>query len=150
MKTILSVIAMAVIVTACNSNASIEKEVAARMKAHQDSLQLDSFRKAEVIRKDQERAAALAAAQTRAASANRGSTNNYYHSNSGSYSQAQPVKRGWSSAAKGAVIGGAAGALAGVAVDKTDGRGAVIGGLIGAGTGYVIGRSRDRKTGRVQ
>ncbi len=146
MKTILSIIAMAVIVTACNSNASVEKEVAARMKAHKDSLRLDSFEKAEVVKKEEARAVAAAQART----ASRGTTNNYYHSNSGSYSQAQPVKKGWSSAAKGAVIGGAAGALTGIAVDKKDGRGAVIGGVIGAGTGYVIGRSRDRKTGRVQ
>ncbi len=53
MKTILSIIAMAVIVTACNSNASVEKEVAARMKAHKDSLRLDSFEKAEVVKKEE-------------------------------------------------------------------------------------------------
>lgn len=53
-----------------------------------------------------------------------------------------------SSAAKGAIIGGVAGAATGVLIDKKDGRGAVIGGVVGAGTGYSIGRAKDKKTGR--
>jgi hypothetical protein len=48
------------------------------------------------------------------------------------------------------VIGGVAGAATGVLVDKKDGRGAVIGGVLGAGTGYVIGRDKDKKSGRAQ
>ncbi|MNY18343.1 hypothetical protein D3C86_1517190 [compost metagenome] len=58
-------------------------------------------------------------------------------------------KKGWSQAAKGAVIGAGAGALGGILIDKKDGRGAIIGGVVGAGTGYVIGRAQDRKSGRV-
>ncbi len=59
-------------------------------------------------------------------------------------------KKGWSDAAKGAVIGGVVGAGAGAVIDKNKrGRGAIIGGVIGAGAGYAIGRSRDRKSGRV-
>lgn len=61
-----------------------------------------------------------------------------------------PKKKGWSDAAKGTAIGAAAGALGGVLIDKNDARGAIIGGILGAGTGYVIGRAKDRKTGRVQ
>ena len=60
-------------------------------------------------------------------------------------------KKGWSDAAKGAVIGGVVGAGAGAVIDKNKrGRGAIIGGVVGAGAGYAIGRSRDRKSGRVQ
>ncbi len=63
-----------------------------------------------------------------------------------------PVKRdkGWSEAAKGTAIGGGSGAIIGAVVNKNDRvAGAVIGSVIGAGTGYVIGRSQDKKSGRV-
>ena len=61
-----------------------------------------------------------------------------------------PQKKGWSAAAKDGAIGGAAGAAAGALLDK-DSRvfGGVLGGLVGGGAGYLIGRARDRKTGRV-
>ncbi|WP_448636503.1 glycine zipper domain-containing protein [Pedobacter panaciterrae] len=35
-------------------------------------------------------------------------------------------------------------------MDKKKGRGAIIGGVVGAGAGYLIGRDKDRKSGRVQ
>ncbi|MEP6677564.1 MAG: YMGG-like glycine zipper-containing protein [Ferruginibacter sp.] len=59
-------------------------------------------------------------------------------------------KKGWSKAAKGTAIGAGAGALTGVLVSKNKGKGAIIGGLLGAGAGYVIGRSKDKKDGRVK
>jgi len=67
------------------------------------------------------------------------------------YTNSQPAttqKKGWSKAAKGAVIGGASGAIVGGVVTKS-GKGAVIGAVLGAGTGYVIGRKQDKKDGRV-
>ena len=58
-------------------------------------------------------------------------------------------KKGWSKAAKGAVIGGVVGAGAGAVINKQNrAAGAVIGGVIGAGGGYVIGRGMDKKDGR--
>jgi len=58
-------------------------------------------------------------------------------------------KKGWSSAAKGAVIGGVAGAAGGAVVNKKNrAAGAVIGGVVGAAGGYGIGRSIDKKNGR--
>ena len=63
-----------------------------------------------------------------------------------------PVKqdKGWSDAAKGTAIGAGSGAVLGAVVAKNDrGKGAVIGSVIGAGAGYIIGRSRDKKSGRV-
>ncbi|MER3497215.1 MAG: hypothetical protein C4308_00545 [Chitinophagaceae bacterium] len=63
----------------------------------------------------------------------------------------QPAKRkGWSRAAKGAVIGAGTGAVVGAVVSKDGHRvkGAVIGGVLGAGGGYVIGRHLDKKHGR--
>ena len=61
-----------------------------------------------------------------------------------------PQKKGWSAAAKDATIGGAAGAAAGALLDNNNRLvGGGIGAALGAGAGYLIGRSRDRKTGRV-
>ena len=59
-------------------------------------------------------------------------------------------KKGWSKSAKGAVIGGVAGAAAGAIINKKNrAAGAVIGGVVGAGGGYVIGRKMDKKDGRI-
>lgn len=58
-------------------------------------------------------------------------------------------KKGWSKAAKYAVIGGAGGAVMGAVINKRNRvKGAVIGGVLGGGGGYVIGRSKDKKEGR--
>ncbi|MBS4063586.1 MAG: glycine zipper 2TM domain-containing protein [Chitinophagaceae bacterium] len=60
-------------------------------------------------------------------------------------------KQGWSKAAKGAVIGGAGGAVAGAVINKRDrAEGAVVGGVIGGAVGYGIGRAEDKKDGRVR
>ncbi|MBL4678715.1 MAG: hypothetical protein JKY70_21355 [Mucilaginibacter sp.] len=56
-------------------------------------------------------------------------------------------KKGLSKQGKGAIIGGAGGAVAGALIGKSVG-GAVIGGAIGAGGGYIIGneaRKREEK-----
>jgi hypothetical protein len=58
-------------------------------------------------------------------------------------------KRGWSKAAKGAVIGVGSGAVLGAIISKNNkAKGAVIGGVLGAGGGYVLGRVLDKKDGR--
>ena len=62
-----------------------------------------------------------------------------------------PAKKkntGWSDAAKDATIGGVGGAVIGGVIGK-GGKGAVIGGVIGAAGGYILGRKKDRKSGRV-
>lgn len=60
-----------------------------------------------------------------------------------------PERKGMSKAAKGAVIGGVAGAGAGAVINKKNRAvGAVVGGVLGAGAGYGIGRSKDKKDGR--
>jgi hypothetical protein len=56
-------------------------------------------------------------------------------------------KEGISKAAKGAVIGGVAGAAAGAILTKK-GKGAVIGGVVGAAGGYILGRKKDKADGR--
>lgn len=66
---------------------------------------------------------------------------------SGNTAAAEPVKKkkGWSRAAKGAVIGGGSGAVVGVIVSKDKVKGGILGGLLGAGAGYVIGNEIDKK-----
>lgn len=159
--------AIASLIVACNGNAKLNsQDNLTAIKRYNDSLKLDSFRKVDVLEKqnqaEQKEQAALAAkadAERRASIAeSRVYRNTRTHSHYQSQSASQPVyqeqaparKKGWSSAAKGAVIGGVVGAGTGILIDKKDGRGAVIGGVVGAGTGYVIGRSRDRRSGRVQ
>lgn len=63
-----------------------------------------------------------------------------------SKAQYTEVKRGWSSRGKGALIGGAGGAVAGGIIGHGAG-GALIGGAAGAGAGYLIGRHKDRERG---
>lgn len=144
MKNVLIILAFTAIVAGCNSNANVNAKI------NQDSIrmaqQLDSFKQAELAEKEKqiaEEAAATAVARERAN--NQVQPSSYESSSPDVTSQ----KKGWSSAAKGAVIGGVVGAGTGVIVDKKDGRGAVIGGVLGAGTGYVIGREQDKKSGRV-
>lgn len=54
-------------------------------------------------------------------------------------------KKGWSNAAKGAVIGAGAGAIGGAIISKKKGKGAIIGGVVGAAGGYIIGKNKDKK-----
>ncbi|MFZ1530169.1 MAG: YMGG-like glycine zipper-containing protein [Ferruginibacter sp.] len=57
-------------------------------------------------------------------------------------------KEGISKAAKGAIIGGVGGAVAGAVIGK-NGKGAVIGAVVGAAGGYILGRKQDKKDGRI-
>jgi len=71
-------------------------------------------------------------------------------SNESSETAKAEKKEGWSKAAKGAVIGGVAGAAGGAILNKKNRvAGAVIGGVIGAAGGYGIGRGMDKKDGRI-
>ncbi len=57
--------------------------------------------------------------------------------------QAQTPKKGWSNKAKGAAIGGGAGAVTGAVLGG--GKGALIGGAVGVVGGGLIGRNKDKK-----
>lgn len=154
MKKIFFALIIGGVFSACTNHAKEEMLIKQRaVAAIKDSLKLDSFKRAEVAvkQKEQQRLAEvkeekrvlLLAEKNEAASASAS------RSNTGE-ATAPVKKKGWSQAAKGAVIGAGAGALGGVLIDKKDGRGAIIGGVVGAGTGYLIGRGQDRKSGRVQ
>jgi hypothetical protein len=69
-------------------------------------------------------------------------------STSGTSTAHSTKKKGWSKAAQGAVIGGAAGAVGGAIISKHKGTGAAIGAAVGAAGGYIIGRNKDKKDGR--
>lgn len=58
---------------------------------------------------------------------------------------AEPQRKKWSGAAKGAVIGAGVGAITGAAISKKKGEGAIIGGLAGAGVGAGTGAIIDDK-----
>jgi len=166
MKRILLGFAFAAIVAGCNTNTTTEvasaDDVRDSIRIADEKARLDSFQRADEAEKiaavavAKERASAKSASSgtsSRRTSSSSSSNRQGYISDNGSvvYTTPQEAKRrGWSSAAKGAVIGGVAGAATGILVDKKDGRGAAIGGVIGAGTGYVIGRSKDKRTGRAQ
>jgi len=162
MKKIVVIVALSSVLFACNNKAKqeaalkvqeTEKQMA--IKAVKDSLRLDSFKKAEVV-KQQELAKQKEEAEIATAVAKRKSLAAANHSSTGSassssaYGGTQPTakKKGWSDAAKGTLIGGAAGAVGGAIIDKKKGRGAIIGGLVGAGGGYLIGHEQDKKSGR--
>ncbi|RYF84363.1 MAG: hypothetical protein EOO03_14910 [Chitinophagaceae bacterium] len=89
---------------------------------------------------------------SRSSSANSGGSTGSSSAGSGSSGSgttaSAPAKKGISKAAKGAIIGGVGGAVAGAVIGKS-GKGAIIGGAVGAAGGYIIGRSKDRKDGRV-
>lgn len=79
------------------------------------------------------------------------SNNGSQASNSSSQGTTTAKKKGISEAAKGTAIGVVSGAALGAIVNKKNrGGGAVVGGIIGGATGYTLGRSQDRKSGRVQ
>jgi hypothetical protein len=67
-------------------------------------------------------------------------------STSTSYPAKAAKKKGWSNAAKGAVIGGVVGAAGGAVIYKKNRvLGGVIGGVVGAAGGFGIGKHLDKK-----
>ena len=140
MKKIFGIILIAATLGACNNKYKASSESQAdSLKMIKDSLTLDSFKRVETAKVEAEKAAIEQQSASKTTVIYRDSP-----------TAAAPAKKGMSSAAKGAIIGGAAGAVGGAIIDKKSGRGAVIGGVAGAGAGYVIGRDKDKKSGRVQ
>ena len=133
--------------TACGNNAAKMEEEIAKAKQHT----LDSMRVADslktVVAKQQktlDSLKAIAAAKENS-KGSRAVRPAYADASSGETAQPQPRKKGWSSTAKGAVIGAGVGAIGGAIIDKKHGEGAVVGGLIGAGVGAGTGAIIDGK-----
>lgn len=153
-RIIVPVLAIAVFMTACNTtpdNATTQKAIQPAV----DTTGLAAFQawkaQNELINTSQNTAMQP---QTRevvkyypVSSARRSSSSGVSRSSSGSGTVYK--KKGWSSAAKGAVIGGVAGAAGGAIINKKNRAvGGVVGGIIGAAGGYGIGRGIDKKNGR--
>ncbi len=83
----------------------------------------------------------------RSGSAN--NSNNNTSTGTSSSTTTAPQRDGISKAAKGAIIGGVGGAIGGAVIGK-NAKGAAVGAAVGAAGGYIIGRSKDKKDGRVQ
>lgn len=152
---ILSVVAIiAVFMTACGKKSGAETQ--AQTLSYADTAGLAQFQawKYQNERADfnqYQQAVQKTTAPARKTTA-RKTSNNYGSGSMNSVSQNQAKtteKKGWSKAAKGAAIGGGAGAIAGaVLIKKNRVAGGALGGIVGAGIGYVIGRSKDKKDGR--
>lgn len=168
MKKLLPILSLAAIMTACKNEAttSVAKPAAdtsglAQFQAWKTAQSLPVQEEATI---QYEEAVAVAAPQRvvrkarPAASAPRTTTREVVRETapaeapvvlSNETSQPAKKKEGWSKAAKGAVIGGVAGAAGGAAINKKNRVvGAVIGAVAGAGGGYAIGRGMDKKDGR--
>ncbi len=167
MKRILPIIAIVTVMAACNSKPDATLGVSTTQPTQQassltaeDSLVLSQFRawKAENELTDAREflnggeANQAVASNSRNTSSARRTTASRSSGNRTVYnstSSGTAKKKGWSSAAKGAVIGGVAGAAGGAIINKRNRAvGAVVGGILGAGVGYGIGRSKDVKNGR--
>ncbi len=148
------------VLTACDNAVGKKEDSIAKqqeLKRINDSLKLDSFKRAESARlalEEQEKAKKEEARIYQSKEANvmpRTNTQNVIHPVASTPQQEQQQKKGWSDAAKGTAIGAGVGAGVGALIDKDKrGRGAIIGGVIGGSGGYAIGRKSDRESGRVQ
>ena len=170
MKLILSALSIAVVMTACTSNPSADTTKSALTVDTAGLAEFQAFKQQAAMMKMYEMqgltpgVAAVApqapAATTyyTAAPVRRTTSRPRYVSRSNDYQggsmtstsgNTAKAKRGWSKAAKGAVIGGVAGGAAGAIINKKNRAvGGVIGGVLGAGGGYVIGRGMDKRDGR--
>jgi septal ring factor EnvC (AmiA/AmiB activator) len=138
MKQVFIILAMSGIMLSCKHKTSDETKVLSASELR-DSLELAKYKETKA-REAREAAAAKERVVTTTTTQSAPVT-----------TTAAPKKKGWSSAAKGTAIGAATGAVAGAIIDKNHrGRGAVIGGVAGGGAGYIIGRKKDKKTGRAQ
>jgi uncharacterized protein YcfJ len=70
-----------------------------------------------------------------------------YYKNGKKITTKTKTRKGMSKRAKGALIGGGAGAVGGALIGKSVG-GALVGGAVGAGAGYIIGNETDKGKSR--
>lgn len=96
-------------------------------------------------------AEALAALQESKATTKPAAPAQTYSMTSESVNQAKVAKKkGWSKSAKYSVAGAAGGGILGAIIHKRDPvKGAIAGAIILGGGGYILGRSQDKKDGRL-
>ena len=156
MKRIIPVFALAATMVACNTNPSVDSA----QKTIPSTIDTTGYAQFQAWKAQNELANTAAYNANAPLSASQPQTQTrtvvkYYpvrstrNSSSSSSGTTVSRKRGWSTAAKGAVIGGVAGAAGGAIINKKNrALGGVIGGILGAGAGYGIGRGIDKRNGR--
>jgi hypothetical protein len=159
-KRILSAATVVITMVACNSNPKTDEKAQNTDTAYaswQARQQRDSFgAQPELPAKVAPQQAVYRSTGTKRSVAHTSSSSSSSNAGSaatgtgtGATTQAPAKKKGWSKTAKGAVIGGVAGAVGGAIINKKNpAAGAVIGGVLGAGTGAVVGNEMDKKDGR--
>ncbi len=156
MKKLLSIFAIAAVMTSCNNSANNEEQIRLAKQATLDSIsrvQADQQRE-EMARQHVIDSMNLVAANNKPARrvierttvTNSESRNAGYTTPAASApTAAAPKKKGWTGATKGAIIGAGAGAITGAMVDGRKGEGAIVGGLLGAGAGAATGAIIDKE-----
>ena len=171
MKKTLSVVAIAAVMAACNSNpqqqgttASVANADTAGLAAYkawkiqkdladfnayqqtQNAIAYNSIERTPAINTPVKKSAPVKKVKARTTTTESGSGSS---STTTSYPANAPEKKGWSKAAKGTAIGAGGGAILGAVINKRNRTvGAVIGGVAGGAVGYGIGRHMDKKDGR--
>jgi hypothetical protein len=156
MKKILSILAFtavaAIIMVSCKNSTSASQQISPydtiglsafqswKLQQYQEAMNMNTVPVATVV--------TTPAKKVSYAKSNTGSSSGSMNTTS-THAAKAPVKKGMSKAAKGAIIGGAGGAVLGAVINKRNRvAGGVIGAVLGAGGGYVLGRSKDKKDGR--
>ena len=158
MTKILSAIAIALVMNACNTapdttatTPTIDTTGIASFRAAQAQAEKDSiarWTKDSIIRSSRATTASRRT-YTSSRSGNGSSAATTERTTATSESSNNATQSRVSKTAKGAIIGGVAGAAGGAIINKKNrAAGAVIGGVLGAGTGAVIGRRADKRDGR--
>lgn len=151
MKNLISVLAIASVMVACNTNPNVNTTQQKAIPTTVDTTGYAQFQswkaQNELTNTTSNNAAATTPTKTHTKTVVK-----YYpvkESMNSTSSGTAYRKKSWSSAAKGAVIGGVGGAAAGAIINrKNRAVGGIVGGILGAGVGYGIGRHADKKNGR--
>ena len=149
MKNFIVLLMAGFLMTACGNNAANTEAEIAKAKQHMlDSIKTVDSLKA-IAEKQQKSLDSLnkLAAEKNVRKEKREGVEPRYADAESKPASAEPAtkKKGWSSTAKGAVIGAGIGAIGGAIIDKKHGEGAIIGGIIGAGAGAGTGAIIDAK-----
>lgn len=146
MKKVLFLIMIAFVFAACNTQPKVPVVIVDTMAIKQKAI-LEEQARVKTENDSINRAAELKSErqQSRNEAANQNASG---YKDASNETPAPAKKKGWSDAAKGTVIGAGVGAIAGGIIGHNLG-GAAIGAAAGGGAGYLIGRKKDRKSGRV-
>jgi cobalamin biosynthesis Mg chelatase CobN len=156
MKNLIIAITALLTISACNNNKSDSRDIQllSDSTAYLNNMYGDTSAslQAEPVEQPASREIKSVTTSSRAVTqttSSSSSANNSGANNSGTQTTQTTEKKGWSSAAKGAVIGAGAGAVGGAIISKKQPvKGAVIGGAVGAAGGYIIGKDIDKRKGR--